>query len=106
MVMLQANYDTAVIVSGDQDYVPAAQAVKNLGKHVINVAFMARNGVLLPGGAKRLNQVTDWGTALEWAECKQLLRLPDEPQAESKPEADAEDADAEEAEQAEEAASR
>ena len=49
MVTLHANYDLAVIVSGDQDYVPAAQAVKNMGKPVVNVAFKARNGVLLPG---------------------------------------------------------
>ena len=73
MVTLHANYDLAIIVSGDQDYVPATQAVKNLGKHVVNVAFKARNGRLLPGGAKRLNQVTDWSIALEWNQLKQLL---------------------------------
>src|SRR5205085_5311289 len=32
MVTLHNIYDLALIVSGDQDYVPAAQAVKNLGK--------------------------------------------------------------------------
>jgi hypothetical protein len=53
MVTLHPNYDLAIIVSGDQDYVPAAQAVKNLGKSVVNVAFLARSGLLLPGGAAR-----------------------------------------------------
>jgi uncharacterized LabA/DUF88 family protein len=50
MVLFRDIYDVAVIVSGDQDYVPAVQAVKDSGKHVVNVAFLARNGVLLPGG--------------------------------------------------------
>ena len=79
MVTLASNYDLAVIVSGDQDYVPAAQAVKNMGKQVVNVAFMARNGNLLPGGAKQLNQTTDWSVAMEWEELRQLLNLPSSP---------------------------
>jgi uncharacterized LabA/DUF88 family protein len=76
MVTLQANYDLAIIVSGDQDYVPAAQSVKDMGKHVVNVAFKARSGVLLPGGAKRLNQATDWSITLEWEEFRVLLGIP------------------------------
>jgi uncharacterized LabA/DUF88 family protein len=75
MVTLDSNYDTAVIVSGDQDYVPAAQAAKNKGKHVVNVAFKARNGLLLPGGAKRLNQVTDWSIEVDWGELKRFLAI-------------------------------
>lgn len=34
-------YDTAVLVSGDADYVPAVEAVKAIGKHV-EVAFVSR----------------------------------------------------------------
>ena len=75
MVMLSANYDLAVIVSGDQDYVPAARAVKNMGKQVVNVAFKARNGNLLPGGATQLNQTTDWSIALEWEPLRELLGI-------------------------------
>ena len=78
MVMLKENYDLAIIVSGDQDYVPAAQAVKNMGKHVVNVAFQARSGLLLPGGAKRLNQVTDWSIALEWDPLREMMAIPKE----------------------------
>lgn len=58
-VMLAKIYDVAVIVSGDQDYVPAAQALKDMGKTVVNVAFEKKNGELLPGGARRLNIATD-----------------------------------------------
>jgi uncharacterized LabA/DUF88 family protein len=75
MVTLDSNYELAIIVSGDQDYVPAAQAAKNKGKHVVNVAFKARNGLLLPGGAKRLNQSTDWSIDIDWNDLKAFLAI-------------------------------
>jgi uncharacterized LabA/DUF88 family protein len=56
---LKDIYDVAIIISGDGDYVPAVQAVKDSGKHVINVSFLKKNGGVLPGGARRLNQATD-----------------------------------------------
>lgn len=59
LIMLRDNYDVAVIVSGDQDYVPAVQVVKDAGKQVVNVAFERKDGKLLPGGAWRLNALTD-----------------------------------------------
>jgi hypothetical protein len=33
--------------------------------------------LLLPGGAKRLNQTTDWSIEFEWDEFKNLLNIPD-----------------------------
>jgi len=41
MVMLSKNnsYDTAILVSGDGDFVPAVQAVQSFGKHVENAYF-------------------------------------------------------------------
>jgi len=60
MITLKDIYDVAIIVSGDQDYVPSVEVVKDAGKQVVNVAFLTRRGDLLPGGARRLNQVTDW----------------------------------------------
>ena len=59
LITLRDIYDIAVIVSGDQDYVPAVQVIKDSGKRVMNVAFQTRSGQLLPGGARRLNQMTD-----------------------------------------------
>ena len=59
MIMLREIYDTAIIVSGDQDYVPAVQVLKDAGKTVVSVAFERRNGALLPGGARRLDMMTD-----------------------------------------------
>ncbi|MCD6395394.1 MAG: NYN domain-containing protein [Planctomycetes bacterium] len=59
LITLRGIYDVAIIVSGDQDYVPAVQVVKDSGKRVVNVVFRNRAGRLLPGGAKRLNELTD-----------------------------------------------
>jgi len=60
LITLKDIYDIAIIVTGDQDYVPAVEVIKDCGKRIVNVAFLTRGGQLLPGGARRLNQVTDW----------------------------------------------
>ena len=75
MVLLRDNYDMALLISGDQDYVPAAQAAKNFGKHVVNVAFETQSGGLLPGGARRLNDITDWSISITYDEFKEALGL-------------------------------
>lgn len=75
MIMLRNIYDTAIIVSGDQDYVPAVKVVKDSGKHVINVAFETRGGKLLPGGAWRLNQTTDWSLKIPYNDFRGYLNF-------------------------------
>ena len=75
MIMLRDIYDVAIILSGDQDYVPAVEVVKDSGKRVINVGFMTRGGQLLPGGARRLNQTTDWSMNIEYGDLGPLLGL-------------------------------
>jgi uncharacterized LabA/DUF88 family protein len=75
MVILKENYDFAIIVSGDQDYVPAVQHLKDSGKQVVNVAFKTRSGVLLPGGAKRLNHITDWSLEFSYSDLKGYLGI-------------------------------
>ncbi len=59
MLILRDIYDVAIIVSGDQDYVPAVEIVKDSGKEVINVSFMKMNGDMVPGGARQLKIKTD-----------------------------------------------
>lgn len=73
MVMLKDTYDIAVIVSGDQDFVPAASAAKNLGKTVVNVAFKTKGGDLLPGGAQRLNEAVDWCVEVDYDTFRDFL---------------------------------
>jgi len=75
MIVLKDVYDVAVIVSGDQDYVPAVEVVKDAGKQVVNVAFLTRSGDLLPGGARRLNQITDWHCNIPFETFRQYLRI-------------------------------
>jgi len=73
LIVLREIYDIALIVSGDQDYVPAVQVVKDAGKKVVNVAFETRGGKLLPGGARRLNEVTDSVLRIRYDEFKGFL---------------------------------
>jgi len=75
LIRLKDIYDIAVIVSGDQDYVPAVDAIKDAGKHTVNVAFLTEEGRLLPGGAKRLNQSTDWSIKIGHEDFKKYLGL-------------------------------
>ncbi len=75
MVARGDTYDLAIIVSGDQDFVPAAQAVKDMGKQVVNVAFSERNGTLHPGGARQLNQTADWSVELNWDTLRKILGI-------------------------------
>jgi uncharacterized LabA/DUF88 family protein len=64
-----------VIGSGDQDYVPAVQAVKDSGKHIVNVSFLKRDGRVLPGGARRLNQNTDSTIEMEYNDVRKFMRF-------------------------------
>lgn len=41
LVALEANYDVAVIVSGDADAVPSIKHIKKIGKHVLAVEFIS-----------------------------------------------------------------
>jgi uncharacterized LabA/DUF88 family protein len=77
LLTLSDIVDVAVIVSGDQDYVPAVQVVKDRGKKVVNVAFETRGGKLLPGGARRLNHVTDTSLQIPYSEFGIHLNLHD-----------------------------
>lgn len=42
------NYDIALLIAGDEDYVPAVEAVKGLGKSVYLIFFDAPGGGLAP----------------------------------------------------------
>ena len=68
-------YDVAIILSGDQDYVPAVEVIKDSGKRVINVVFRTRGGRLLPGGARRLNEITDWSLEVKYDDLGPQLGL-------------------------------
>jgi uncharacterized LabA/DUF88 family protein len=75
MIMLKDIYDFAVIITGDQDYVPAVEVLKDCGKRVVSVAFLTRGGQVLPGGARRLNQVADWRFNIPYVTLAQHLQV-------------------------------
>ena len=75
MLMLRKIYDVAIIVSGDQDYVPAVEIIKDSGKEVFNVAFMKMNGALIPGGARQLNIKTDDSFEVPYVDLKRHMGL-------------------------------
>jgi uncharacterized LabA/DUF88 family protein len=76
MLVLNDNYDVGIVVSGDADYVPVVQAVKDWGKHIINVSFLKRGGGLLPGGARRLNRMADRSIEVEYDRMLGFMNLP------------------------------
>jgi uncharacterized LabA/DUF88 family protein len=75
LVVLREIYDVAVIVSGDQDYVPAVEYVKDCGKTIVNVSFKTHGGRVLPGGARRLNLATDRNLAISYEAAKRFLDI-------------------------------
>jgi uncharacterized LabA/DUF88 family protein len=72
---LREIYDVALIVSGDQDFVPAVAVVKDSGKRVVNVTFETQGGELLPGGAWRLNQITHWSLQIKYTDLEGYLNI-------------------------------
>lgn len=74
-IILEDIYDVGIIVSGDQDYVPAVEIIKDFGKRTVNIAFLTRSGKLLPGGARRLNQVTDWSCSIPYENLSQYIGI-------------------------------
>jgi uncharacterized LabA/DUF88 family protein len=61
-------YDTAVLVSGDADYVPAVEAVKAIGKHV-EVAFVTQGrSMALQQSADRFVQLDSESLSACWVE--------------------------------------
>ena len=76
MLLLRDIYDVAVILSGDQDFVPAARAAKNAGKIVVNVVFHAGKGKeFFPKGAKKLDQIADWRIQVKYSDFQKFLGL-------------------------------
>lgn len=75
LILLKDIYDIALIVSGDQDYIPAVQEIKDFGKRVINTSFLTRSGKLLPGGARRLNQHVDDSLEVSFNDFKKFMNI-------------------------------
>ncbi len=75
LLALNDIYDVGIIVSGDADYVPAVQTIKDWGKHIVNVSFLKKNGGVLPGGARRLNQITDRVIEVDFGDMQKFMGI-------------------------------
>lgn len=73
MMALKDEYDLAVLVSGDQDFVPAVAAVQRLGRKVVNVSFRRKGGGLLPNGAWQLNKAADLSVKVDYDTFRRFL---------------------------------
>jgi len=81
LLELREIYDVGIILSGDQDYTPAVQAAKDSGKQLVNVSFLKRDGEVLPGGARRLNQATDRTIEMPYADVIRFMNFASRAQA-------------------------
>ena len=51
------------------------EVIKDSGKRAINVVFRTRGGRLLPGGARWLNEITDWSLEVKYDDLGPQLDL-------------------------------
>ena len=73
MVTMIDNYDIAVLISGDQDYTPAVQAIKDSGKTVVTVHFQDPSGRVHAGNSRRLQVAADATITLDYEVIKEYL---------------------------------
>lgn len=51
------------------------KCLRIMGKELLMWLFRNRGGQLLPGGARRLNQVTDWSLEIPYEKLSQYLGI-------------------------------
>lgn len=76
LLRLKDIYDVAILVSGDQDYIPPIRVIKNAGKRVVNILFEARGGKVLPGGSWRLNKLADGVHRVRYDQVEPFMNWP------------------------------
>ena len=76
MLQFRDNYDLAIVISGDQDHLPAVQAAKNAGKTVVNVAFKDDIDKAPPSNAKLLNETADRSLVIPYKIFAKFLKVP------------------------------
>jgi len=66
-------FDLAILISGDSDFAPALQAVKDRGKVVGCVQFLDRKNDILPRFSKKLIRTADISKNISFEEIKKAL---------------------------------
>lgn len=75
MVSMANIYDTAILISGDQDFLPAVQAVKNMGKNVTVAVFGENGTTTLRSVSRNLVLEADRRIILPKGQVKEILGL-------------------------------
>jgi len=75
MIIMGDFYDTAIIFSGDGDYVPAVKAMQERGKQIGVVDFRYRDGSPLRGTARRLAKAADFRLEIEFADMAEFMGI-------------------------------
>lgn len=73
MIRLSSIFDICILVSGDQDFIPAIQYLKDNGKLVYVVAFVKKNGRKVAGVSPKIIEVCDGLINISYQEAKQNL---------------------------------
>jgi uncharacterized LabA/DUF88 family protein len=75
MITLSDIYDIAIIVSGDADYILAAQVIKRKGKLAYSVSFLNESGRKLPGVARRLEGIVDGKKEIPFEQIRAMMNV-------------------------------
>lgn len=79
LLLLTDEYDTALVISSDGDFVPAISEVRKRGKQIGHVEYEYRDGGKVLGISRRLKQACDFTFSIPYQEFKQFMNIPDEP---------------------------
>ena len=80
LVCQKDHYDTAVLISGDGDFVPAVKEMKKLGKRIGNIEFVDRNGRAVTKIARRLSQAVDFQFSVPFDDMVQFMGIQPSPE--------------------------
>ncbi len=75
LALLGHEYDTALLFSGDGDFVPAIKAMQKRGKQIGNVEYEFRNGTIFRGTARRMTEVVDFTLEIPFNDMAEFLGI-------------------------------
>lgn len=76
MIRLVDIYDSCFLVSGDQDFLPALQLIKDKGKTVYIIEFVKRNNNTVHSVSPRLKECADGIIRIKYQDAEECLRNP------------------------------
>lgn len=76
MIRLSDIYDICILVSGDQDFIPAVQLIKDKGKNVYIPEFIMRNKTVVHAVSPKLKECVDGCIKIPFLSAEKFLRNP------------------------------